>query len=361
MKTNFTHFTNQLSVAVVMLLFGFSTISCSKDDDAAIPSEPIPVSDIFAVGQNNASPSQEFFYKNNVKTMLSVASNESAAPRAMFVDGDDVYIAGHVYVYPEGGDSYFQPCYWKNNVKVDLPFNTAIFGYADAEAITVVDGDVYVTGVLSESFGGGGIVLWKNGVLNYITGYSDTFTYRPYDICVYNNDIYISGLAHNGTSIFAKYWKNGIETSLSSNPSVSPSIVANQTGVHVLFAEYSGCCAITALKYSKDGVVKTISTQQPEFGKMTVKGNDVYITGSERETGSTVNKACYWKNGVKTELPGGNTLVATDVKVGANGDVFVASRLSGGGYSVLTYWKNNVPATLGSSSDNFSAFDINNK
>jgi hypothetical protein len=337
--------------------------SCSKDDDSS-GNQSIPVSDIFAVGTDNSSPSQEFYYKNNVKTFLSVAANESAQPSAMFVDGNDVYITGSVYVYPTTGNSYYQACYWKNNVKINLPHYIDPSGdnYAHSNEITVVNGDVYIVGVLAENFSANRqIVYWKNGVLGYITGFSATVSNTPSSICVYNNDIYVGGGSYDGTIYNAKIWKNGIVTNLSTNSSICQTVFADQTGVHALFGEYAGGGVTTAMKYWKDGVTTTISTQQPQIGKMTIKGTDVYITGAQSETGGFIYKACYWKNGVKTELSNGNSLIADELKIGANGDVFISSRLPSGGYSTLTYWKNNIKATLGNSIDNFADFDINNK
>lgn len=346
-----------------ILFISLLTFSCSNDDNEPTPT-PIPSSDVFAAGSDNSTPSQEFFYKNNTKTNLAVASNESANISAMFVDGNDVYITGSVYVYPETGNSYSQACYWKNNVKINLPHYIPASGsnYADTFAITVVNGDIYILGVEQDSFGvSNNLSVWINGVRNSIASTVPTSSIFARSICVYNNDIYVSGAINDGTTSRATFWKNGIATTVSSASSACSDIKVDQTGIHVLYAEYVGGGVASSLKYWKDGVNTTVSTQIPEAGKIAVKGANVYITGAERETGSAIFKACYWKNGVKKLLDGGNGLVADDIKMGANGDLFVSSRTAFGGYTFLTYWQNDVKKTLGTSNDNFRDFDINNK
>jgi hypothetical protein len=371
MNTTIKNFSKLLLVAIT--IFSMLIISsCSKDNDELTPPPPstviLPTSDVFVVGADNGSPSQEFYYKNNIKTNLAAPPELSSSPNGIYVSGEDVYVYGNVYGIPSGStitSSYWQACYWKNNVKVNLPYFITGDVYANVVDMTVVNGDVYALGVFANNIGANRqIVVWKNGVLNYITTFSATNTYFPTAICVYNNDIYVSGLG--GTSASgsnrAKYWKNGIETTLSTVVSICNDIHVDQTGIHVLFDEYAaGSSLATAVKYWKDGITTTISTQSPGgYGKMFVKGTDVFITGSETETSSTISKACYWKNGTKTELAGGNTLVAAYIKVGANGDVFVLARNSSGGNS-REYWKNNVKGTLGAGNEFFKGFDINNK
>ena len=352
-----------LNIATI-LVFVVAIMSCSKDSDSPAPvpaPTPQPISDVFGAGSDNSATSQQFFYKNTTRTNLLELANESNQIQAMYVDGNDVYITGGVSVSPATGNTFSQACYWKNNVRVNLPhFIPATGGnYATTFAITIVNGDIYALGVNGSSFSDRQqLIVWKNGVLNYFASVATGSIYGG-SIAVYGNDIYVAGAIEDGTFNKAAYWKNGVITTLSTTLSSSSDIKVDQTGVHVLYGEYTGGGVATAVKYWKDGVNTTISTQQPEVGKMLIKGSDAYVTGAERETGSFIPKACYWKNGVKTELNGGITLIGQDIKIGTNGDVFVSSRLSNGGYAPLTYWQNNVKKTIGTSSDNFSCFDIN--
>jgi hypothetical protein len=83
---------------------------------------------------------------------------------------------------------------------------------------------------------------------------------------------------------------------------------------------------------------------------ITVIGADVYVAGWYTEGGG-VNKACYWKNNTRTDLPGSNTKVSSMTVVGS--DVYVS------GYNMKTwyedydligkgvcYWKNNTRIDL---------------
>lgn len=65
---------------------------------------------------------------------------------------------------------------------------------------------------------------------------------------------------------------------------------------------------------------------------------DVYIAGSEN------NKACYWKNNIKTELTNGNNINTIDIKA-ENNDVYVTGSLKASStlYKEIQYfWKNNI-------------------
>lgn len=347
-----------------ILVVAIITISCSKDDN---DSEPNTGSDIFAIGLDNAVIPQNFIYKNNTKTLLSIEANENARISTAFVDGNDVYVTGSIRVTPATGSPYIQACYWKNNVKVNLPHTTSAETYANGTAITVINGDVYVVGEFYASFSEKSrIVLWKNGVSSFVTPYSTTTHYNSESICVYNNDVYVAGYGSNPTTDYnAKFWKNGIETTLSTNYSTCSSIIANQNGIHVLFEDQviGGSGFNTAIKYWKDGVsttISTLNTKRPELGKMAIKGTDVYITGGENAIGSFDYEACYWKNSVKTKLAGGLTLTGDIIKIAANGDVFITNELDDGPEELI-YWKNNIKTTIGTNMDTFKAFDINKK
>jgi hypothetical protein len=66
---------------------------------------------------------------------------------------------------------------------------------------------------------------------------------------------------------------------------------------------------------------------------------DIYITGTATENGT--NQACYWKNGNKVILASSNEpCIATDIKVTANGDVYVCGRI--GAKPQVFYWKNGI-------------------
>ena len=183
---------------------------------------------------------------------------------------------------------------------------------------------------------------------------------------VKNNNIHVVGAISNGTIFQATYWINGAATRISALDSEAGDITVNENGVHLIFNEneisgpYGGFPLV--LKYWNEGVIRTISNQRADQGNILVKGTDVYISGSERTDGSSsIFAACYWKNGVKTVFPGVTTNTCANIKMGSNGDLFVASKLVYSGVAPLTYWQNNIKKTIGRSNESFIAFDINKK
>jgi tetratricopeptide (TPR) repeat protein len=98
--------------------------------------------------------------------------------------------------------------------------------------------------------------------------------------------------------------------------------------------------------YWKNGV-QTDLTRNTDAGALAiaVSGGDVHVVGWEE------NNACYWKNGVKTVLPGGRTggniyAQANAVTV-SGGDVYVAGWVNKqGNASLACYWKNGVMIPL---------------
>ena len=358
----------KILLPALSIFFITVTISCNKDDDAPAPAiTPLPASDVFALG--TTIPAEEaFFYKNEVKTILQVGANEFAQPLSMYVDGDDVYIAGSVFVIPPVGNNFTQLCYWKNGLKVNLTHTIPPAGlnHAQTFAITISNGVVYVLGFTNNTNSEvRSLKIWKDGVQSdfYTIPINELYAKAMF---VKNNNIYVVGAISNGTIFQATYWVNGAATRISAVHSEATDITVDQNGVHLTFNEnvasgpYRGSPDV--VKYWKEGVISTVSIQRADSEKILVKGTDVYIAGNERADGSTsVFAACYWKNGVKTIFPGVTTLTCTNIKMGSNGDLFVASKLIYDGPAPLTYWQNNIKKTIGNSNESFIAFDINKK
>jgi hypothetical protein len=97
-------------------------------------------------------------WKNGVKQYLS---DEFSYARSVVVDGDDVYVSGL-----DGNGSYntaSKAVYWKNGEVHNLTDGTVS---ADANAVFVLDGDVYVGGYDTPNFDSYDIQhakVWKNG------------------------------------------------------------------------------------------------------------------------------------------------------------------------------------------------------
>ena len=121
--------------------------------------------------------------------------------------------------------------------------------------------------------------------------------------------------------------------------------------------------------YYKNGeaiyVPAVISNGSPRITDFTVSGNDVHVVGYESgsESGVSVTKARYWKNGQHIALP------STQLKSWATGIDVVGSDVYISGYEeipvynslpiyVAKYWKNGVAYTLGNAVENSFAYGI---
>ncbi len=112
---------------------------------------------------------------------------------AIFIDGDDIYIGGHLNHYPSLDRV---ACYWKNGVRVDL---TGMDDDAEVRSLFVSSGHVYAAGIINDK-----AVCWKDGATTYLSG---TESSKANSITVLGTDIYVAG----GEDKFPAVWKNGVK------------------------------------------------------------------------------------------------------------------------------------------------------
>ncbi len=251
-----------------------------------------------------------------------------------FMVKDRIYVAGYI-----SKNNKYIAGYWKNGVFINLTDGTKD---AYANAIVVVGEDVYVAGIEDNSLVySPRAKYWKNGVATTLSTQNATVT----GMTVIGNDVYIVGTEINSaTNFVAKYWKNGIPTILSdgSRGEATGNIIVSGNDVYVLSTTNYGVS-----KYWKNGIPVTVSTNisgTPSFVSnlvsMAVSGSDVYVGGLFYDNTTTIYSptASYWKNGVITRLSAGrmNSLTVADEIVHSTG-------ISGG---VSKYWKNEISSTL---------------
>jgi len=108
--------------------------------------------DIYISGIENG---KAVYWKNGVKIVLST---ETSWANAIAVSGTDVYVVGN--------EPFNTAVYWKNGVKTILA--TSVSGYAAANAIKILDTDIYIVGTIGgNSFDAD--VCWKNGVRHNVS------------------------------------------------------------------------------------------------------------------------------------------------------------------------------------------------
>ena len=264
----------------------------ADEEIAYIHISPKP-GDVYVAGM---ADDKAVLWKNGVVQNLT---NEHFVPQSVYVSGNDIYVAG----YGEGTGKL-----WKNGVLQNLE------GEAMAAWSVFVSGnDVYVAGekFVRESYGFGGrgmpilitaAVLWKNGVIQYLTDGANKA--NATSVYVSGEDVYVTGF-HNSPIV----WKNGIEQKLSGG------LHDNTTSVFVC-------------------------------------GEDVYVAGFQHGANNT---AMLWKNGIEQKLTDGNN--ATSVFV-SNNDVYVAGYEYIAGRQVATVWKNGVAQRLADVDNNTYAHSI---
>lgn len=224
------------------------------------------VYDVYVAGWEREDP---MLWKNGEPTKLP-QKDEGSVATAVFVSGNDVYVAGLECVYDGGQDqenpSRYVGAFWKNGV---ISRFTDLAGKADGIEINglfVSGNDVYVVG--QDKFGEQPTaMLWKNGMAEPLSDGSKFA--RAYSVFVSGNDVYVAG-DHDGVAL----WKNKILS-----------------------------------KYTNDSY--------SEAHSVFVSGNDVYVAGRDSKT------ATLWKNGVAEKLTdGSNTAYANSVFVSGN-DIYV--------------------------------------
>jgi len=113
-------------------------------------------------------------WTNGVPKPLSDGVTPAAAA-GLAVSGNDVYVAGWIWT----GEYTSNAVYWKNGVDAALATPSVATGFYQAQAVVVDGGDVYVAGTVNSA-----PVVWKNGVINYLTApYAQGY---PSCICILN-------------------------------------------------------------------------------------------------------------------------------------------------------------------------------
>lgn len=322
------------SIALLTLTFS----SCSKSDGEDIlpvVPQPTPVTPppaagptVYAVGtaQTPGTTNPEaVLWKNQVATPLTLPTGNRAAAYYLAISGTDVYIAG--------ADLNATPkmTYWKNQTWLFSGDNNSV-----AEGFAVSGSDIHVGGYeTTPSFRA---AYWKNGVK---TLYAGGFLTYSYDLFLNGTDVYLAGYIANAIGdIQIGYWKNGTFVSLTpfSTSGDVYSIIVKGTDVYVTGQNEAG-----AWGYWKNGVFSVIPGSLKPWAIDIAANGDVYVGGTESVGGQT--QACFWKNGVKTNLNGTATSSTALCLTISGSDVYMGGNIKPAGSTVTvpTVWKNGTP------------------
>ncbi len=231
---------------------GVVTNYSDGSSNASIQSVYVSGNDVYLAGYDGASRIA-VYWKNGNRNILG--SRYSMA-HSVFVYGNDVYVAGN----ETGITGKSEAKYWKNGTEVLLEASATSDLYATS--IFVSEGKVHVAGYEYNSSTSKTIPrYWENGisVANLSSGNTSTPT-QPMTSSVFVSEgqVYISGNEVINAKDYARYWTSGGIVDLGVNQgtdaSFGKSIYVHNSNVYV--AGYEGNIA----KYWKNGIATTLST-----------------------------------------------------------------------------------------------------
>ncbi|HMR93338.1 MAG TPA: hypothetical protein PKC69_13530 [Chitinophagaceae bacterium] len=208
--------------------------------------------------------------------------------------------------------------------------------------------DIYVLGWLYDvTDEKNKIAYFKNDILHKMETTASTggVSYQPEDIFISGNDIYIAGVKHTGSAAINGYFKNAQWNELKIPPGYNSlyirAVAVADGNVHIAGTGFPSGGSNARPVYWKNTTGVSILSALPGYAAASdikVVAGKVYISG--RNGG---DKACYWTDGVRTDLP----LAANMETSGAEAilvqgaDVLIAGwQQDADRDEIACYWKN---------------------
>ncbi|MCL2219880.1 MAG: hypothetical protein FWC04_05410 [Chitinispirillia bacterium] len=271
---------------------------------------------------------------------VNTGSENNAPNAAVTADGDKtaVYISGG---YAEGNES--KACYWRNGVRTDLHVAGE---QSHASAIAVAAGSVYLAGYYHYDTTGDNKIAcyWKDGV---------------------RTDLHHDALIREGEFLSTNVDSKATAITVSGNTTY----IAGHYGIGIGYDSHITACYWKAdaknitrtilykvpIAHRSEGIVSDGSVGNgSEANAIAVLGNTVYTIGNYINYRPSIKqKACYWKDDKKTDLPEGPCRYHAHKAVVSGNSVYIS------GYYVLVnpvskecsdvqycYWKDGVKTVL---------------
>ena len=260
------------------------------------------VYDVYVAGWEREDP---MLWKNGEPTKLP-QKDEGSVATAVFVSGNDVYVAGLESVYYGAQDqenpTRYVGAFWKNGV---ISRFTDLAGKADGievNGLFVSGSDVYVVG--QDKFGEEPTaMLWKNGIAEPLSDGSKPA--RANSVFVSGNDVYVVG----SDSRTATLWKNGVAEKLTngSNPTFARSVFVSGNDIYVVGDEERGSKVVATLwtKRGESGSWEsknlTDGSRDAYASSIYVIDNHIYIAGYEEKENSPMDIAMLWSKAADSD------------------------------------------------------------
>jgi hypothetical protein len=332
---------NRKLTLICLVILIILAAGCKKDKDKK--DETQKETHLYVAGYHTTPTSETACYwKDSTRVMLPIGSAPSGQAYAVFVTGNDVYVAGRT----DG------PSYWKNGVRTDLPvLDGGIYSGGMATSIYASGDTVCVGGYCQNSVSRSVPCYWKNGVRVDLPKFDNSKDGYVESVYMVGNTVYASGY----TDKFPCYWRNGLRMADLSMPDgaafgSTSGICVSGADVYIagntrpgIIVKYSPC-------YWKNGMRTDLpklndSSEGKTFG-IYVSGSDVYVAGYTQIASSFQHVPCYWKNGVRTDLFNDDVSLhdawATAVYAAGSTVVVAGYIKTTAGAFVPCYWKNGI-------------------
>lgn len=252
--------------------------------------------DVYISGvDNDGVGNLAVYWKNGTRIAMPKSSEYPAAyGRSIAVDNGNVYLAGEQSTPLPTGGYAGRTMYWKNGTAVNFGDN------GRAVEIAVEDGDVHMIAINTDRHKK--IVnYWKNGTHTQLNG-GDYLLATA--ITVDNGDVYITGsqfVQHgNFTTGKAIYWKNGTLVTLAERI-YATDIAIDKGDIYISATDFNASRNAAMYWKNDDKVILNDGKQNPaETTAIAVNNGDIYVAGSYD------HDPVYWKNGTLIKLEGIN-------------------------------------------------------
>jgi hypothetical protein len=265
---------------------------------------------VYTAGFYNDGIINACYWEGTTRRDLPGDGANSSFAYSIKASGGIAYVAGY---YSDGETNI--PCYWKDGIRADLPLpEGSLFG--EARGIAVVDGAVYLCGEYENEDGSLIPCYWTDTPQAEAT-LTDLEPSVPAASMLYANGIsvsggmvYVAGTYYSGDPMrsYSCYWEDGALIDLPGGEvgsSEAYGIVASGSAVYTV-GYYSPSEDATRACYWSG----TERFDLPDEGSSSsyatstaTSGGKVYVAGYYN--GGGIDIACYWKDGIKTDLPGG--------------------------------------------------------
>ena len=255
---------------------------------------------VYVCGAENTGGFTDWYprwWKDGVEHV--VGDGRRGNPHAIWADDQRVTIAGMVY---DGG--LMMPCYWVNDELIEL--NTYACGDCRAMDVFVENGNnVHLAGHIriDDQFSTTQKAMyWNNGVGMALT--DGQYDARAYGVFVANSVVYVCGYEklQNNRKV-AKYWVNGSPVVLGEGEDNSEASAIWVENGNVYVAGYeevddrAGNIDERPVLWM-NGLRELLSSNPGSAEGLFVKNGEVHVIGYTQPSGSSMNMAIRWVNGV---------------------------------------------------------------